>query len=154
MAFNYNEFGKKLELLFENIAKAIPEITQTNALTAKALLVHRIREQGLTAEETAFPVYSKAYKKRKQKEGHDVGFTNLSNTNRMLNNLQIVATGRDSGGYFVDINAKSEEEVAKLGYNEDHYHNILGMTKKEEVLLAEDFDTALEVVIAENGFGK
>lgn len=152
-ALDIDQFTASFQKLFQDIAEAIPNITQKSALTSVALLKLRIREQGLNAEETAFPPYSEKYKKRKEAAGVYTGKTNLSFTNRMLNNLQVVETGRDQLGYFADVSAKNEEEQAKLQHNEDRYGNILGLTAKEQQALAADYDQELQEIIDKAGFG-
>lgn len=153
-ALNIEAFKSSLETLFKNVVEATPRLTQEAALTAKAILVKRIREEGKNAEEISFPAYSEAYRKKKEAAGKYTGKTNLSYTNRMLNNLQITETGRDQLGYFADISAKNEDDKAKLEFNEERYHNILGLSAKEQNLLAKDYDDGIQEVINKSGFGK
>lgn len=153
-ALDLEQFQKAMGNLFKDVAKAIPNMTQERALTAKALIVQRIRTRGIEADGSEFPEYSEGYKKVRQKAGRQVDHTDLTFTGRMLNNLQIVSTGRDSSGYFVEISAKAVDEVKKLRYNEEHYGDFLKTSKQEEKLLTQDFEADIQDIINKNGFGK
>lgn len=153
-ALNIDQFVKSLEGLFKEVAQEFPDMVQTAATTAKALLKNRITNEGLTAEAVAFPVYSEGYKKFKEKEGKYTGKTNLTFTGRMLNSLKIVETGHGKDGYFATVGASGQDNIDKLNFNEEHYHNVLGLTKKEQNNLAKDMDADIQKVIDKKGFGK
>lgn len=182
-ALELTDFKKAMGKLFEDVAKAIPSMTQSRAITGTALIVKRLRERGIDANGTAYPKYSKnklptffflekgtkkaqsilsdeqydegvSYEEWRELNGRQIDHRDFTFTGRMLNNLQIVGTGRDAEGYFVEVFAKATDEVKKLQYTEELSGDILKVSKKEEDLLAQDFDDDIQDIIDKNGFGK
>lgn len=153
-ALDIDQFVKQLEGLFVEVSREFPNIIQQTTLEAKALLRNRIQNQGLNDEEVAFPAYSERYKQYKEKAGKYTGKTDLTFTGRMLGNLKIVETGHGPEGHFATLGADASDNADKLKWNEQRYKNILGLTKKEEGMLADSIDDAIQQIIDKKGFGK
>ena len=182
-ALEIEDFKKSIGKLFEEVAKAIPKMAQTRAITGTALIVKRLRERGIDANGTAYPKYSKnklptffflekgtkraqsklsgdefdegvSYEEWRELNGRQIDHRDFSFTGRTLNSLGIVKTGRDSSGYVVEVFAKGTDEVKKLGYLEEQSGDILTPSKQEEKLLTQDFDDDIQDIIDKNGFGK
>jgi len=144
-----------LDNLAKLIAENIPDITQTAALTGKALVQERIQESGLSAELVSFPGYSKGYKKykgKKQGEGA-VSFRNLTLSGDMWRKTGIKSAGNTSSGYQVIIGGTTQDAQDKLNYNSDEAGDFLNLSDDEQAVLVSDYDAELDKLIAESGLG-
>jgi len=146
------EVAKALNELAKLIAESTPDIVQTAALTAKALIVDRLQEEGLDANEVQLAPYNPEYKKFKQKNyGYIENFTNLTLTGNMLKRLEIISEGATSKGYEVVIGEKLQEDKDKVNYNSQHYGDILRTSKAEEERLQKGIDEYYKKLITQAG---
>lgn len=154
-----DQASEALDNLAKLIAENIPDITQTMALTGKALVQERIQEGGLSSELVSFPAYSKRYKKykgKKQGEGA-TSFRNLTLSGDMWRKTGIKSAGNTSKGYEVIIGGTTEDAQDKINWNADkdggygEVGDFLSLSKDEQLVLVSDYDAELDKLIAESG---
>lgn len=151
---NIDQFNNGINAMLRDIADNVPNIVQVIAVDAKALVRNRIQEKGLNAEEQELAGYSPAYKKRKQKAGKDVGFTNLTFSGDMFRKIDIVEAGQRGSEYVVTIGGKDKLSEDKVEWNSERYGDIMDVSDEEEKLLAQSVDDQIQNIINQSGFGQ
>ncbi len=154
--FNVNEFLPAVDDLFKRVATAIPDITQTIAKDAIALIKNRVQETGTNSEGSTFPAYSKEYAKTKAKKNGEgsVLFRNFTLTGDMLRQLNIVSTKRDQDKYVVTVGGKSDFAQDKIDWNSEQVGDILETSEEEEKIFAQTMDDEIQKIIDQTGFGQ
>ena len=143
-AIKLNELAK---LMVENT----PDMTQTAALTAKALIQERIQELGEDANEVALTPYSDEYINVRNKKGYETAFTNLTFTGQMWRATGIVSEGATAKGYTVQIGGGDTTSKNKVQWNSERYGDILRVSKKEETQLQVQINEQLNDFIKQVG---
>lgn len=151
---NIIQFNQSISRLLQGIAEGIPNIVQTIALDAKALVRNRVQEKGLNAEEQELAGYSPEYQKRKKKAGKDVGFTNLTFTGDMWRKVDVVSAQQQGSKYEVLVGGKDQLSENKLEWNSARYGDVLDVSTKEEELMTQTYDEEIQKIIDQNGFGQ
>lgn len=145
------ETAKALNELAKSIAEETPDMVQESALTAKALIQERIQELGEDSNEVSLNPYSESYKKIRQKRGFEVGHVNLTFTGQMWRGTRIISEGATSNGYEVIIGGSDPDSKNKLGFNSEHYGDVLRLAKKEEAKLQAGINDRLNELVKQAG---
>lgn len=153
-SLNIDQFNSSIGNMLSDIANGIPNIVQTIALDAKALIRNRIQEKGLNAEEQALDGYTPAYKKKKEKAGKYRGFTDTTFTGDMWRKTEITSAEQRGDQYVVTVGGKDQFSENKLEWNSEHYGDLLEVSSKEEDALAQVYDDEIQKIIDQNGFGQ
>ncbi len=146
-----DEAAIRLNELAKLIAENTPDMTQTAALTAKALIQKRIQELGEDANEVALTPYSDEYVNVRNKKGYETAFTNLTFTGQMWRSTGIVNEGATAKGYTVEIGGGDATAKNKVQWNSERYGDILRVSKKEETQLQVQINERLNDFIKQVG---
>ena len=146
-----DEAAIRLNELAKLIAENTPDMTQTAALTAKALIQERIQELGEDANEVALTPYSDEYVNVRNKKGYETTFTNLTFTGQMWRSTGIVNEGATAKGYTVEIGGGDATAKNKVQWNSERYGDILRVSKKEETQLQVQINEQLNDFIKQVG---
>ncbi len=133
MAISLKEFIEKLKELEKEVEQEIPKILDVVALDGIALLEIRLRSKGIEGAE-----YSPAYREFKlHKQGAEaVRVVNLSLSNRMLTNLDVIDRSISGTAFHSGIGNTTTEEINKMEANIKRYGDeFLNMTKEEQIKL-------------------
>ncbi len=145
------ETAIKLNELAKLMATETPDMAQEAALTAKALIQERIQETGEDYNETQLTPYSEDYKKARNKKGFETAFTNLTFTGQMWRATRIISSGQEGNGYAVRVGGSDTPSKDKLGWNSEHYGDILRTSKNEEIKLQQQIDKRLNELVKQVG---
>ena len=119
-------------------------------LDARNLVADRIQQRGesvsgkmVTKSNKSDGVYSKGHKKTRDRRNFQTSFVDLTMDGDLMNTSQ----GWDlqsSDSKSAEIGFRSETQSDKAGYLEDYYGEIFSLTKEEEKIVVETFNSELE----------
>jgi hypothetical protein len=119
-------------------------------LDARNLVADRIQQRGesvngkmVTKSKNADGVYSKGHKKTRDRRNFQTSFVDLTMDGDLMNTSQ----GWDlqsSDSKSAEVGFRSENQSDKAGYLEDYYGEIFSLTKEEEEIVVETFNSELE----------
>lgn len=95
----------------------------------------RIEERGQTADGQAFPPYTEAHAKRRQKAGLQTGYRDLKMTGKFLDSLRVIRASRGvvsfgwSSGYGRTLFEAHSKRGRLLGLTSREKHDVLNFLK-------------------------
>ena len=141
---------------FQNkLTATLPRFVAQQAMDTKALIVHRIQEQGNNSEEVQLGNYAAGqYKKKREKAGRQTDYVDVTFTRGgagMFGSTGIVSESFDGNIARAVVGGVDEFTANKLEWNSERYGDLLKPSKKEEELLFESFHVYLHDLIEETG---
>ena len=136
--------------LVNDLPIATEKALRMAGLDARNLVAHRIQQRGesvsgkmVTKSNKADGVYSKGHKKTRNRRNFQTSFVDLTMDGDLMN----TAEGWDlqrSDSKSAEIGFRSETQSDKAGYLEDYYGEIFALTKEEEEIVTETFNSEFE----------
>lgn len=149
------QYIERLHEFQAKLTATLPKFVAQRAMDTKALIVHRIQEQGNNADEEQLGNYtSDAYMKKREKKGRQTSYVDVTFTRGgagMFGSTGIVSETNTNGVVNVVVAGIDSFTQDKLEWNSDRYGDLLEASKKEGELLFESFETFLSDLIQEVG---
>ena len=133
--------------LNKSIVESVKQAIEIAALDAVAMIGERILEKGQDSNNEPLSPYSKPYKKRKEKAGKYVGYTNLKWSGQMIASIGIIELSNTETSAKAVVMGRDEFNQKLLEYNSKSRGDILTVSKEEQKVLSEDFEKRVEANI-------
>ncbi len=145
------EYLQKFERFTTLLIAELPKFTAQQAMNATGLIVNRIQERGLIAEEATLGIYtSEPYKKKRKDKGRQTEYVDLTFTRGgagMFGSTGIVEEVNDVGISRVKVAGRDGFTQNKLDWNSDRYGDVLDLTTGEVQLITTNFENFLDELI-------
>lgn len=145
------EYLQKLERFTTLLIAELPKFTARQAMNATGLIVNRIQERGLNADEATLGIYtSEPYKKKRKAKGRQTEFVDLTFTRGgagMFGSTGIVEEVNDVGISRVKVAGRDGFTQNKLDWNSDRYGDVLDLTTGEVQLITTNYEDFLDELI-------
>ena len=116
-------------------------------MDAVVLVADRIQQKGssvggrmTTKSKKPDGVYSKGHKKARNKRNLQTDHVDLTYSGDLMRNWQLLSSDTKSA----EIGFMNDSEADKAQYLEDYYGEIFALTKEEETIVTETFNSELE----------
>lgn len=149
------EFIEKIHKFQNRLQAELPKFVNKQAMNATGLIINRIQERGLNADETQLGIYtSTPYKNKRKKAGRQTDYVDETFTRGgagMLGSTGIVQESYSEGVAMVKVAGRDEFTQNKLDWNGERYGDILNVTKAEDQLMLDNFEEFINDLIIEAG---
>jgi len=150
MAKSFNsisEFNNYMKSVISLIVNDMLNVSLASGNETATVLSERIIDTGKKGDGKRIGTYAPSTKKRKKKKGDESSFVNLTDTKYMWEHFEVIENVKSGKIINTVIGGTDQDTNDRLQWNTDRYKDFLGLTKKEEKILAAAFDAELQIVL-------
>jgi len=150
MAKSFNsisDFNNYMKSVISLIVNDMLNVSLVSGNETATVISERIRNTGKKGDGKRIGKYSPFTKRIKNKKGQENSFVNLTDTGDMWKHFKVIENNVANKNITTVIGGQDEFTNQKLTDNTDRYKDFLGLTKKEEKILAAAFDAELQIVL-------